>query len=852
MKILIVDDRKEERYLLEILLKGNGYQVVSAINGKEALEKLHVDGFDMIISDVLMPVMDGFRFCSEVRADDSLKDIPFIFYTATYKDEKDERLSTKVGADKYIIKPIEPDEFIKIIKGVIKDVKKQKIKRKRPVLEEEKEVFKLYSERLVRKLEKKMLELEREVSTRRRAEERINHLNRVILAVRNVNQLITREKDRDRLLKGACEALVEGRGYYNAWIVLLEKTGELVTTAEAGLGKEFLPMLERLERGELPDCARQAVSQSEVVVIDDPSSTCVDCPLAPSYAGGRGLVVRLGHGEKVYGMLILSISGAYTMVEEEQELGKGVAEDIAFALYAIELGKERKRAEETLRESEEKHRLLVNNATDAIFVAQDEVIKFPNPRTEELVGYSAEELATIRFTDLIHPEDTDKVRDRYRRRLKGESLPTTYSFRIINRAGEELWTQLNTVVITWGGRPATLNFLRDITPQRKLEAQLQQSQKMEAIGILAGGVAHDFNNILTTIIGNASLALMNVSKDDTLREEIEEIKIAGERAASLTRQLLAFSRKQIIHPKILDLNELLTDIEKMLGRLIGEDIELLTIPGPALWQVEADPGQMEQVIMNLAINARDAMPKGGKLTVETANVDLDRNYFRKHGIEKEQPGTYVMLAVSDTGIGMDKETQEHIFEPFFTTKEIGKGTGLGLSTVYGIVKQNNGFIWVYSEPGQGSTFKIYLPKAKGDVEEEEKERTSVSELGGSETVLIVEDDDSLRKLAQRTLQQHGYRVLEAENGEDALRISKEHEGPIDLLITDVVMPKMGGKEVAERLQPLYPQMKVIYMSGYTDDAIVQHGVLGPGLNFLEKPFTPEGLARKVREILNTE
>jgi len=416
--------------------------------------------------------------------------------------------------------------------------------------------------------------------------------------------------------------------------------------------------------------------------------------------------------------------------------------------------------------------------------------------------------------------------------------------------GEEFYARVLLASIKLSGKKILQATVRDITEHKKLEAQLRQSQKMEAIGILAGGVAHDFNNILTTIIGNAELALMNVIKDKSLRKGIKEIKKAGERAASLTRQLLAFSRKQIVQPKILDINELLTDMEKMLGRLIGEDIELLTIPAPALWQVKIDPGQIEQVIMNLAINAKDAMPCGGKLTIETANADLDENYSHEHGIEKKKSGPYVMLAVSDTGIGMDKETHEHIFEPFFTTKKVGKGTGLGLATVYGIVKQNNGFIWVYSEPEHGATFKVYLPEVKKDADPEKKEKKSVVKLAGSETVLIVEDDGLLRNLAQNTLQRYGYKVLDAENGEDAIRICKEYDGRIDLMITDVVMPKIGGREAAKRLLPLYPQMKVIYMSGYTDDAIVHHGVLKPGLNFLEKPFTPKGLTLKVRKVLD--
>jgi nitrogen-specific signal transduction histidine kinase/CheY-like chemotaxis protein len=396
----------------------------------------------------------------------------------------------------------------------------------------------------------------------------------------------------------------------------------------------------------------------------------------------------------------------------------------------------------------------------------------------------------------------------------------------------------------------TLGIISDITEEKRLKAQLQQAQKMEAIGKLAGGVAHDFNNILTTIIGNADLILATPIKDETIHDEIEEIKSAGQRAAALTRQLLAFSRKQIIQPEIVDLNTMLTDIEKMLVRLIGENIEFLIIPEFPLWQVEIDPGQMEQVIMNIVVNAKDAMPNGGKLTIQTANVDLDTSYFAEHGIVEKELGPYVMVAVSDTGIGMDKKIQEHIFEPFYTTKDKQRGTGLGLSTVYGIVKQNGGFIWVYSESGQGSTFKIYLPRTKKDVKTEEKDHTPVENLNGSETVLIVEDDALLLNFAEKALQQYGYRVLTARNGQDALRIGEEFEGQIDLMVTDVVMTTMNGKETAEHLQSRYSQMKVIYMSGYTDDTIVHLGVLEPGLNFLEKPFSPEGLARKVREVLD--
>lgn len=545
--------------------------------------------------------------------------------------------------------------------------------------------------------------------------------------------------------------------------------------------------------------------------------------------------------------------------------------NLTSAVHIISDITRRKQAEEALRESEERLARAVEGISIPTFlIDSNHIVMHWNKACENLTGISAAEILGTRkawsafyaeerpvMADLIVDEASEKEIAKYYEGKYNKSILAEGAYECeaffpdLGEKGKWLFFTAAPLRDQQGKIVGAIETFQDITERRSMEKQLRQSQKMEAIVALAGGIAHDFNNLLTVIIGNTQLALMNVIKDEFLRKKIEETKKAGERAASLTRQLLAFSRKQIIKPLVLDLNEEINEMEKMLKRTIGEDIEFLTVLEPELWKVYADSGQINQIIMNLVVNARDAMPQGGKLTIETANADLDENYFSEHGI-KETPGHYVMLAVSDTGSGMDKETREHIFEPFFTTKEVGKGTGLGLSTVYGIVKQNNGFIWVYSEPGKGTTFKVYLPKMKGDEEPEEKEQTPVDEPGGSETVLIVEDDDSLRNLAQKALDQHGYRTLVAENGEEALKVGKEREGPIHLLLTDVVMPKMGGKEAADRLQPLYPQMKVIYMSGYTDNAIIHHGVLTSELNFLEKPFTPEGLARKVREVLKSE
>ena len=389
----------------------------------------------------------------------------------------------------------------------------------------------------------------------------------------------------------------------------------------------------------------------------------------------------------------------------------------------------------------------------------------------------------------------------------------------------------------------------ELTERKQLEQQLLQSQKMEAVGRLAGGVAHDFNNLLTVIIGFSQLLLLDCPAGSAQRELLEEIARASEQAATLTRQLLAFSRQQLLEVRVLDMNTVVAEVGKMLDRLIGEDIDLVTVQSKDLGRVKADPGQIEQVIMNLAVNARDAMPKGGKLTIEAANVELDEAFARDH--LSLAPGPYIMLAMSDTGVGMDAKIQERIFEPFFTTKERGRGTGLGLSTVYGVVKQSGGSIWVYSEIGRGTTFKIYLPR----VDEVAKPAPPAFELEkrleGTETILLVEDAEAVRLLIRSTLKSKGYTVLETRHGNEALGILEQAGKPIDLVLTDVIMPGMSGRELAETVKKSHPDIRVLYMSGYTDDAVLRHGILEPGNHFIQKPFRPVDLIRKVREVLDT-
>jgi len=509
----------------------------------------------------------------------------------------------------------------------------------------------------------------------------------------------------------------------------------------------------------------------------------------------------------------------------------------------------RKRHEQALRESEERYRKVLENANDIVYTHDlDGNLTSINKAGERVTGYTNDEVLNMNIFDLIAPEQAEKARQMIKQKLT-DMVPTSYDLELIGKDGRRISLEISSQIIHKGGQPSgVLGIARDITDRKHLEAQLRQSQKMEAVGRLAGGVAHDFNNLLTAIIGYSELLMSNPSTDEMTRTCVEEIRKAGERAASLTGQLLAFSRKQVLQPKVLDLNVIIANLDKMLRRLIGEDIDLDLIVQPDLWLLRADPGQIEQVIMNLAVNARDAMSSVGRLTIETSNVEFDSESIRSYAEIAE--GRYVVLQVRDTGHGMSEELQSQIFEPFFTTKEQGKGTGLGLSTVYGIVKQSGGYIYVDSELEKGTTFTVYLPRVD-EVAGVREGGSSTDDLPvGTETVLLVEDEPLVRQFVSRTLRSSGYLVIEASNGNEALVIGDDYEGPIHLLVTDMVMPKMSGRELATRFTEWRPSMKTLFISGYTDNEISSQDVEDSGVAFLQKPFTPRQLAAKVREVLD--
>ena len=579
-----------------------------------------------------------------------------------------------------------------------------------------------------------------------------------------------------------------------------------------------------------PEVFENLVIKDEVELIGAPSVDWLGVPLKVS--------------NHTIGVLVLqSYDETVRFRDKDKEILMFVSQQVASAI-------EHKRHEEALTRSEARYRSLVQSAVYGIYRSTLEG-KFldVNPALVAMLGYaSAEEiLALVPRSDVfLDPGEMTRLMGEFQRGSRLDSVEVRWK----KKDGNVITVRLSgRVVSTPGETDEVLEVIaEDVTERRVLEEQFRQAQKMEAVGRLAGGVAHDFNNLLMVVSGYTEVLLENTDQTNPMYPKIEAIQQATDRATTLTRQLLAFSRKQLLELKVVDMNAIVADIERLLRPLIGENIELVTKPAANLGRTRADAGQIEQVIMNLVVNSKDAMPEGGKITIQTANVNLDDAWRREYSYI--QPGPYVMLAISDNGQGMNKETQSRIFEPFFTTKEKGKGTGLGLSTVYGIVKQSGGYVFAQSEIGHGTTFRIYFPRVEDAAEPINQSQTAKTSLRGSETVLLVEDEESVRQLVRETLSARGYNVLEADDGQKALAIAASHTGPIHMLVTDVVMPGMSGRELAKHLAQTHPQTKVLYLSGYTEDAIVHQGVLDSGTAFLQKPFTLQMLSRKVREVLN--
>ena len=587
--------------------------------------------------------------------------------------------------------------------------------------------------------------------------------------------------------------------------------------------------------------------KSVLIQTEDPEELAGRFPtlLTTLQAGLRSMMsVPLLSQDQVIGVLHFRSGQPKAYTQKDIKLAESIAAQIAGAIANAQLFAQRRRAEEALQASEEKYRLLIQNSNDAIFIAQDGVIKFPNLKAEELFGYSAAELAKIPFVNHVHPDDRAMVAERHKKRLEGQKLPSTYPFRIINRLDEESWVEINSVFILWEGKPATLNFLRDITENRKLEAQFLQAQKMEAVGTLAGGIAHDFNNLLMGIQGHTSLMILDLDPSHRHYKMLKSMEEQVKSGADLTWQLLSFARGGKNEVKPADLNTIIKKSSTMFGRA-KKEISIGKSLQQDLWPVEVDRGQIEQVLLNLYVNAWQAMPSGGSLFLETKNVVLDENDVKPFNA---QPGNYVKTSVTDTGVGMDEKTRKRIFEPFFTTKEMGRGTGLGLATVYGIITGHGGFINVYSQKGHGATFTIYLPASEKKVEKEKK--ASAQLLKGTETILLVDDEEVVINVSRMLLEAMGYKVFMARSGQEALAVYKARNEEIHLVIMDMIMPGMGGENAIDILRTINPELKVILSSGYSLDGqatrIMDRGCQG----FIQKPFGARELSQKIREVLD--
>ncbi|NWJ95001.1 MAG: PAS domain S-box protein [Chloroflexi bacterium] len=710
-----------------------------------------------------------------------------------------------------------------------------------------------------------VLNIARDVGLSKRVEEQFRRTTRALRVRSECTKLLVQspsDTTEAALMQQICHQIAEVGGYSLVWAGFVEQDEARMVRpiAYAGLGSGYVKNL-KISWSEDNEFGRGPAGTAIQIGKPVPFHNILTAPdFAPwreeaiKYGFKAVLALPLTSEGQAFGVLTFYADQIDSFDREETNLLEDLASDLAYRINSLRIQAERNRAAEEVN----RWAHFFKHISLGVLIGKNEslTVEMVNPAFAAMHGYTVEELIGQPISSLLSPEALpDLLKSSVIAQQQHHYIHETTAIR---KDGSLFPVLVDvTVVKELNGKSFYgITSVQDITERKQAEEalhksqqQLLQSQKLESVGRLAGGIAHDFNNLLTTITGYSELILSSLDPEDFLWSDITEISKAAERAAALTRQLLAFSRQQVLQPKILNLNIVMAEMNKLLRRLIGEDVELITLHHPDLHLVRADPGQIEQVIMNLAVNARDAMPEGGKLTLETANVELSQEYVLSH-YPNVKTGSYVMLTVSDTGFGMDADTQARIFEPFFTTKPIGKGTGLGLATVYGIIKQSGGYIWLYSELGVGTTFKIYLPQV---VESAEDAPTSVvldsASLRGSETILLVEDETEVRGLMHRVLGIYGYTVLEATHGYEALRLCEEYPNPIDLVITDLIMPQMGGQEMVEKLVELKPDLRVLYMSGYTDRVLGQQGLLGERKAFMQKPFTPLALAQKVREVL---
>jgi PAS domain S-box-containing protein len=830
--ILIVDDLSDNRQFLVTVLRYHGHRLLEAADGREGLATARDEHPDLVITDVLMPVMDGYELARQLHLDPATRAIPVVFYTAKYGEREARALAGAGGVSDVLPKPTQPDEVLRIVARVLAGDSP-------PAMPADvAPITNLPDREHLRLLTGRLPENAGDLRT----------ANARLRALINIALELASERGADQLLQRVGVAVRDlfGATYVTLGVLdLNDHTIQRIVTCGAGDG-------EWAKIGDaVPGILGTVVGERQSLRGDNPGGDPATLRLPVLHPGiDAFLAAPIASAARVYGWICLVRNEGRTFDDDDEHLVMALAGQVG-RMYELEHEiVERQQAEASLRLSEERVRFALQAAGVGIWdmdfttgvLQWSEILESQYGLPPGTFGGTFEA-----FVERVHPQDRDAVLEAMAKANRS-GADFSEQHRTLRADGAVRWLSgAGRIHLGEHGEPVRgIGISLDVTERRRLEEQYRQAQKMEAIGRMAGGVAHDFNNLLTVILGHCDLLLEDLGPEDPRRSDLAGIQKAGESGAALTRQLLAFSRKEMIQPTLLDLNVVVTDTRTMLQRLIGDDVRVVLALRPELPRVKADRGQVEQIVLNLAVNARDAMPRGGTLTIETASVQLDEHSARMHLAVR--PGPYVVLTMTDTGAGMTPEVQARLFEPFFTTKEPGKGTGLGLATVHGIVMQSGGSVSVDSEVGKGTAFSMYFPQAAATEVVVEAPTPPARPRAGTETVLVVDDAEGLRVFATMLLERQGYRVLAAGNADEALRLFEQGEA-IDVLLTDVVMPGASGPELTRRLIERRPALKVICMSGYAEGAIVHHGMINPKVAFLSKPFTAETLGRKVREAL---